>query len=113
MYYFKILGSWQYLKNVQVTFPYTPPCWVWWGKNEDLEGRLHEEMLIRYSVGKKDLYQWVYMGKDSGELEDDCLLAHTFVLDDFLGQNLLIFDILSTWLVALFSFKSNFKFPKL
>ena len=29
-------------------------------------------MLIRYSVGKKDLYQWIYMGKDSEKLEDDC-----------------------------------------
>lgn len=70
-------------------------------------------MLIRYSVGKKDLYQWIYMGKDSEKLEDDCLLAHTFVLDDFLGQNLLISDIWSTWLIALLSLKSNSKFFKL
>lgn len=55
-------------------------------------------MLIRYSVGRKDLCQWIYLGKDSEKLEDDCLLAHTFVLDDFLGQNVLISDI---WLVAL------------
>lgn len=66
-------------------------------------------MLIRYSTGNKELYEWTCMEKRFWRW----LLVHTLVLDDFLGHIILIPDIWATLLVTFPFSKSNLKFCKL
>lgn len=66
-------------------------------------------MFIRYSIGNKEFYEWICMEKRFWRW----LLVYIFVLDDFFGYIIFIFDIWVILLVIFFFFKSNFKFCKL